>query len=31
VAIGALDAGVKSVAHRSEHEQPLYLLPIGRE
>jgi Nitroreductase family len=26
VAIGAFDAGVKSVAHRSEHEQPLYLL-----
>jgi len=26
VAIGAFDAGVKRVAHRSEHEQPLYLL-----
>jgi nitroreductase len=32
VAIGALDdAGVKRVTHPSEHEQPLYLLPIGRE
>ena len=32
VAIGAFDeAGVKRVAHLSEHEQPLYLLPIGRE
>jgi Nitroreductase family len=26
VAIGAFDAGVKRVAHRSKHEQPLYLL-----
>lgn len=32
VAIGAFDdAGVKRVAHLSEREQPLYLLPIGRE
>jgi SagB-type dehydrogenase family enzyme len=32
VAIGAFDdTGVKRVAHLSEHEQPLYLLPIGRE
>jgi SagB-type dehydrogenase family enzyme len=32
VALGAFDdAGVKRVAHLSEHEQPLYLLPIGRE
>lgn len=32
VAIGAFDeAGVKRVAHLSEHEQPLYLFPIGRK
>ena len=31
VAIEAFDAEVKRVAHLSEHEQPLYLLPIGRE
>ena len=32
VAIGAFDdAGVKRVAHLSTHEQPLSLLPIGRE
>jgi SagB-type dehydrogenase family enzyme len=32
VVIGAFDdAGVKRVAHLSENEQPLYLLPIGRE
>jgi len=32
VAIGAFDdAGVKRVVHLREQEQPLYLLPIGRE
>jgi nitroreductase len=32
VAIGAFDeAGVKRVAHLSEHEQPLYLLPIRKK